>query len=76
MARLVSTHKTRGQSALAAVDDLRASLLPGDDGRVIVCSGPPVCHLVNEDAVAAQKHGCTRCTSIAVNEATFEKQDA
>jgi hypothetical protein len=35
-------------------------------GEVIVCQGPPICDLMDDDAVAAQNAGCRWCKRILV----------
>lgn len=37
---------------------------PDDHPEVIVCAGPPSCHLDGEEAVAAQMAGCPLCQRI------------
>jgi len=37
------------------------------DPEVIVCQGPPVCHLTNEQAIAAQQAGCRWCKRIILH---------
>lgn len=37
-----------------------------DLGEVIVCNGPPDCHLEGDDAVANQIAGCPLCKRIVV----------
>lgn len=38
-----------------------------DDPIVIVCAGPPLCDLQDEDAVRAQKDGCGLCNRIVIH---------
>lgn len=38
-----------------------------DDPLIIICAGPPLCLLQNDDAVRAQEHGCELCKRIIVH---------
>lgn len=36
--------------------------------EIVVCQGPPRCHLEDDDAIAAQRAGCVWCERIVIDE--------
>ena len=46
-----------------------------DDPKVIVCAGPPACHLEDDEAVAAQIAGCVWCRRIRIHEDGTETEE-
>lgn len=40
---------------------------PHDYPEVIVCAGPPRCHVENDEAIEAAENGCTDCLHIVVH---------
>ena len=39
-----------------------------NDPRVIVCQGPPICDLEDDEAVRAQQRGCLWCRIITMHQ--------